>query len=555
MKRFVLLIVALVCRRRRGPGGGAGRAARRRDRHGARRPRRGRVAARAPARRATASTAGPAPATVTTPLMDEPADAARTSIVAGELHRHRRRQRHDVLLRRAGDHRRRRVGELAHRAGRRRAPRTCAGGNVVTRENCRPGDTDWNVGLAAGVRRVRDRAERQPRAARSTSRSRRPAPRPSTSRSSAAATTAARARGCSRRSRPCPWRRSRAASNDAEPRPAATAPTGPSRQTITTTATWPSGVYLIRVDAQRHRRPTPTCCSSSATTRATPTCSTASRRRPTRRTTTTAASRSTTTTRPAPTTVAGTARAVKVSFDRPYEQQHDAIAHDWYTRTDFATVAWLERSGYDVSYNAVLGPRALRRASVRDHRVVHLRRARRVLLGRDAHGARAGARRAAPTCSSPAPTRSTGRSASSRAPSSGARIACWSVYKTTQSGGADPSGIPTGTWRDPAGANQPENALTGVMYVGQKDFTYFPMKVTRRPGAGPHLALHRPRHAGRRRDRDASAPACSAGSGTRASTTAPSPPGVVDARRVARHRRHPAGRRHASTRPARRCRT
>ena len=34
-------------------------------------------------------------------------------------------------------------------------------------------------------------------------------------------------------------------------------------------------------------------------------------------------------------------------------------------------------------------------------------------------------------------------------------------YKTTQSGGADPSGIPTGTWRDPAGANQPENALTG----------------------------------------------------------------------------------------------
>ena len=55
-------------------------------------------------------------------------------------------------------------------------------------------------------------------------------------------------------------------------------------------------------------------------------------------------------------------------------------------------------------------------------------------------------------------------------------------YKTTQSGGADPSGIPTGTWRDPAGANNPENALTGVMYVGDADNTYFPLVVSAAEG-------------------------------------------------------------------------
>jgi hypothetical protein len=55
-------------------------------------------------------------------------------------------------------------------------------------------------------------------------------------------------------------------------------------------------------------------------------------------------------------------------------------------------------------------------------------------------------------------------------------------YKSTQSGPADPSGIPTGTWRDPAGANAPENALTGLMYIGQKNFDYFPLRVSAAEG-------------------------------------------------------------------------
>ena len=49
------------------------------------------------------------------------------------------------------------------------------------------------------------------------------------------------------------------------------------------------------------------------------------------------------------TTVAGTARAVKVSYDRPFEQPRSGL-RDWYTNTEFASVYWLEQSGYDVSY-------------------------------------------------------------------------------------------------------------------------------------------------------------------------------------------------------------
>src|SRR5207248_3382295 len=45
-------------------------------------------------------------------------------------------------------------------------------------------------------------------------------------------------------------------------------------------------------------------------------------------------------------------------------------------------------------------------------------------------------------------------------------------------GSADPSGDPTGTWRDPNGANAPENGLTGIMYVGDNDNTYLPLAVS-----------------------------------------------------------------------------
>jgi hypothetical protein len=51
-------------------------------------------------------------------------------------------------------------------------------------------------------------------------------------------------------------------------------------------------------------------------------------------------------------------------------------------------------------------------------------------------------------------------------------------YKTTESGQPDPSGDPTTTWRDPQGANEPENALMGIAYIGDNDSLYFPLRVT-----------------------------------------------------------------------------
>ena len=47
-------------------------------------------------------------------------------------------------------------------------------------------------------------------------------------------------------------------------------------------------------------------------------------------------------------TVTGTARAVKVSFDRPYSNAYNDA--NWFLKADFSLVAWLERQGYDVDY-------------------------------------------------------------------------------------------------------------------------------------------------------------------------------------------------------------
>jgi PKD repeat protein len=47
-------------------------------------------------------------------------------------------------------------------------------------------------------------------------------------------------------------------------------------------------------------------------------------------------------------TVSGTSRAVKVSFDRPFNRAGGY--HDWFFGPDFDLLQWLERQGYDVSY-------------------------------------------------------------------------------------------------------------------------------------------------------------------------------------------------------------
>ena len=62
-----------------------------------------------------------------------------------------------------------------------------------------------------------------------------------------------------------------------------------------------------------------------------------------------------------------------------------------------------------------------------------------------------------------------------------------------QSGGPDPSGIPTGTWRDPAGANQPGERAHGRDVRRRQRHAVLPARRQRGAGRGPRLPLHRPR--------------------------------------------------------------
>jgi fibronectin type 3 domain-containing protein len=180
-----------------------------------------------------------------------------------------------------------------------------------------------------------------------------------------------------------------------------------------------------------------------------------------------------------PSTVAGTSRAVKVSFDRPYSQVLSG-QRDWYTKIDFATVYWLEQSGYDVAYQAntdmerngarVLGHRAYVSPAHDEYYSAGMRTALEQARGAGVHLFFTGSNEIYWKIRLEA------------SPVTGAQDRVQVCYKSTQSGGPDPSGIPTGTWRDPAGANNPENALTGVLYVGDNDTTYFPLVVSATEG-------------------------------------------------------------------------
>lgn len=175
------------------------------------------------------------------------------------------------------------------------------------------------------------------------------------------------------------------------------------------------------------------------------------------------------------TTVAGTARAVKVSYDRPFEQPRSG-QRDWYTNDEYPTVYWLESQGYDVEYisntdlelhgNWVLNHRAYISSAHDEYFSSAMRSA--LEEGRDA-GA------------SLFFSGSNGVYWKIRfedSPYAGGLNRVLVCYKTTQSGPADPSGIPTTTWRDPNGANKPENALIGEMYTGDADNTFFPLVVS-----------------------------------------------------------------------------
>ena len=174
-------------------------------------------------------------------------------------------------------------------------------------------------------------------------------------------------------------------------------------------------------------------------------------------------------------TVAGTVRAVKVSFDRPYVQPRDATIPNWYPRSDYPMVAWLESQGDDVAY---ISSSDLETRAVGSHKAY-------MSSSHDEYWS-AAMRTALEQA----------RAAATNIFFSGANAVFWKIrfengpggvnrvqvcYKSSETGGPDPSGIPTTLWRDPV-VNKPENALVGQQYIGDKDGVYFPLVVSAAEG-------------------------------------------------------------------------
>jgi Domain of unknown function (DUF4082)/Bacterial Ig-like domain len=173
-------------------------------------------------------------------------------------------------------------------------------------------------------------------------------------------------------------------------------------------------------------------------------------------------------------TVSGSQRAVKVSFDRPFENSVQNVPN-WFTNSDIQNVSGLEQQGYNIRYTSSLdlqtGAARLTTAKVY------------VSPSHDEYWSSEMRTTVTNALASGVSLLYLGSNADywkirfEASPYSGVANRVEVCYKTTQGGPVDPSGIPTGTWRDPNGANQPENALIGQMYIGDNDFVFFPLQV------------------------------------------------------------------------------
>ena len=177
-------------------------------------------------------------------------------------------------------------------------------------------------------------------------------------------------------------------------------------------------------------------------------------------------------------TAAGTIRAVKVSLNRPFDQARSTL-YDWYTRADYALVYWLESQGYDLAYTANTDFEH-NAAQVRNHSAF-VAAAHDEYYSSAMRSALEQARNAGVSLFFSGSNEVYWRIRFEPSPSTGAPDRVLVCYKETKGGGADPSG-PTGTWRDPAGANRPENALLGVQYIGDKFDVFYPLVVSAAEG-------------------------------------------------------------------------
>ena len=175
----------------------------------------------------------------------------------------------------------------------------------------------------------------------------------------------------------------------------------------------------------------------------------------------------------------GSPRSVEVSYDRPSINVR-ANQADWYLRADMPLVRWLEAEGYDVAYAAAsdVGRRDLGRRKAwiwsghSEYWSDEMRDAAEAARDAGVHQAFMGANTAY------------WRVRFAPDPWSGEEGRVMVCYKGSE---ASPTTLgpgpvtdpvsPTTLWRDPAGPDRPENALIGVMYVGQDLSRNYPLVV------------------------------------------------------------------------------
>ncbi|WP_164515429.1 DUF4082 domain-containing protein [Microbacterium sp. 10M-3C3] len=175
---------------------------------------------------------------------------------------------------------------------------------------------------------------------------------------------------------------------------------------------------------------------------------------------------------------AANGRAYKISYNRPFATRGGVEARDFYFSAEYATVRFLERNGYDMTYIAGLDTDR-RGAELLKHKVF-------LSVGHDEYWS--GAQRKSIEAARDAGvnlqflTGNEGywrtRYEDSTTGASGNQRTLVSYKETWGQGGSagtgakiDPSSQWTGTWRDPRfatpaqGGASPENALTGTMYM------------------------------------------------------------------------------------------
>lgn len=190
---------------------------------------------------------------------------------------------------------------------------------------------------------------------------------------------------------------------------------------------------------------------------------------------------------------AANGRAYKISYNRPFATRNGVAARDFYFSSEYATVRFLERNGYDMSY--IAGVDTDRRgAELLNHKVF-------LSVGHDEYWS--GAQRKNIEAARDAGvnlqflTGNEGYWRTRYEPSVGGASTNYRTlvsYKETWGNSANRYGAKidssspewTGTWRDPRfatasqGGGSPENALTGTMY--QVNNVYLPVTVDSEEG-------------------------------------------------------------------------